>query len=34
MASALKLVKRHGYRRVRLEDIAKDAGVSKATVYH
>jgi AcrR family transcriptional regulator len=34
MASALKLVKRHGYRRVRLEDIATDAGVSKATVYH
>ena len=34
MASALKLVKRHGYRRVRLDDIAKDAGVSKATVYH
>jgi AcrR family transcriptional regulator len=34
MASALKLVKRYGYRRVRLEDIAKDAGVSKATVYH
>ena len=34
MASALKLVKRHGYRRVRLEDIADDAGVSKATVYH
>lgn len=34
MASALKLVKHHGYRRVRLEDIAADAGVSKATVYH
>jgi AcrR family transcriptional regulator len=34
MASALKLVKQHGYRRVRLEDIAADAGVSKATVYH
>ena len=34
MASALKLVKRHGYRRVRLDDIARDAGVSKATVYH
>jgi AcrR family transcriptional regulator len=34
MASALKLVKQQGYRRVRLEDIATDAGVSKATVYH
>jgi AcrR family transcriptional regulator len=34
MTSALKLLKRHGYRRVRLEDIAKDAGVSKAIVYH
>jgi AcrR family transcriptional regulator len=34
MASALKLVEQHGYRRVRLEDIAADAGVSKATVYH
>jgi AcrR family transcriptional regulator len=34
MTSALKLLKRDGYRRVRLEDIAKDAGVSKATVYH
>lgn len=34
MASALKLVKAHGYRRVRLEDIAADAGVCKATVYH
>ena len=34
MASAMKLVKQHGYRRVRLEDIAADAGVSKATVYH
>ena len=34
MASALKLVKQQGYRRVRLEDIAADAGVSKATVYH
>jgi AcrR family transcriptional regulator len=34
MTSALKLLKRHGYRRVRLEDIAKDAGVCKATVYH
>ena len=34
MTSALKLLKRHGYRRVRLEDIARDAGVSKAIVYH
>jgi AcrR family transcriptional regulator len=34
MASALKLVKQHGYRRVRLDAIAADAGVSKATVYH
>jgi AcrR family transcriptional regulator len=34
MASAMELVKQHGYRRVRLEDIAADAGVSKATVYH
>lgn len=34
MASALKLVKQRGYRRVRLEDIAADAGVCKATVYH
>jgi len=34
MTSALKLLKRYGYRRVRLDDIAGDAGVSKATVYH
>jgi AcrR family transcriptional regulator len=34
MASALKLVRQQGYRRVRLEDIAADAGVSKATIYH
>jgi len=34
MASALKLLIRDGYRRVRLEDVADDAGVSKATVYH
>jgi AcrR family transcriptional regulator len=34
MMSALKLVTRDGYRRVRLEDVAKDAGVSKATIYH
>ena len=34
MASALKLLKRRGYRRVRLEDVAEDAGVCKATVYH
>jgi AcrR family transcriptional regulator len=34
MASALKLLRRDGYRRVRLEDVAEDAGVSKATVYH
>jgi TetR/AcrR family transcriptional regulator len=34
MASALKLLMRRGYRRIRLEEIAEDAGVSKATVYH
>jgi len=34
MSAALDLVRRHGYRRVRLEDIAAAAGVSKATVYH
>jgi AcrR family transcriptional regulator len=34
MASALKLVNERGYRGVRLEDIAADAGVCKATVYH
>jgi TetR/AcrR family transcriptional repressor of nem operon len=34
MASALKLVTQRGYSRVRLADIAADAGVSKATVYH
>jgi AcrR family transcriptional regulator len=34
MASALKLLRRDGYRRVRLEDVAEDAGVCKATVYH
>ncbi len=34
MASALKLLRRRGYRRVRLEDVARDAGVCKATVYH
>jgi AcrR family transcriptional regulator len=34
MTAALDLVRRHGYRRVRLEDIAAAAGVSKATVYH
>lgn len=34
MKSAVKLLLRRGYRRVRLEDIAADAGVSKATVYH
>jgi TetR/AcrR family transcriptional regulator len=34
MASALKLLERDGYRRVRLEDVAEDAGVCKATVYH
>jgi AcrR family transcriptional regulator len=34
MASALKLLKRRGYRRVRVEDVADDAGVCKATVYH
>ena len=34
MASALKLLMRRGYRRIRVEDVARDAGVSKATVYH
>ncbi|MGH9412069.1 MAG: TetR/AcrR family transcriptional regulator [Vicinamibacterales bacterium] len=34
MQSAFKLLKREGYRRVRLEDVAQDAGVSKATIYH
>jgi AcrR family transcriptional regulator len=34
MTSALKLLKRRGYRRIRLEDIARDAGVCKGTVYH
>ncbi|HEY3884332.1 MAG TPA: TetR/AcrR family transcriptional regulator [Vicinamibacterales bacterium] len=34
MQSAFKLLKREGYRRVRLEDVAEDAGVSKATIYH
>jgi AcrR family transcriptional regulator len=34
MASAMKLLTRHGYRRIRVEDVAEDAGVSKATVYH
>jgi len=34
MRSALKLLKRDGYRGVRLDAIARDAGVSKGTVYH
>jgi TetR/AcrR family transcriptional regulator len=34
MESALKLLMKRGYRRIRLEDVADDAGVSKATVYH
>jgi AcrR family transcriptional regulator len=34
MAAALKLLTRYGYRRIRVEDVADDAGVSKATVYH
>jgi AcrR family transcriptional regulator len=34
MASALKLLPRRGYRRITLEEIAEDAGVSKATIYH
>jgi AcrR family transcriptional regulator len=34
MASAMKLLTRRGYRRIRVEDVAEDAGVSKATVYH
>jgi AcrR family transcriptional regulator len=34
MTSALKLLTRRGYRRIRLADVAADAGVSKATIYH
>jgi AcrR family transcriptional regulator len=34
MAAALKLLTRRGYRRVRLDEVADNAGVSKATVYH
>src|SRR5690242_19170614 len=34
MASAFKLLLRDGYRRITLEAIGSDAGVSKATVYH
>jgi AcrR family transcriptional regulator len=34
MTSAMKLLKRRGYRRVGLAEIARDAGVSKATVYY
>jgi AcrR family transcriptional regulator len=34
MDSAFRLLLRRGYRRVRLTEIAADAGVSKATVYH
>lgn len=34
MASAMKLLPRRGYRRIRLDEIAEDAGVSKATIYH
>jgi AcrR family transcriptional regulator len=34
MASAMKLLTRQGYRRIRVEDVAEDAGVCKATVYH
>jgi AcrR family transcriptional regulator len=34
MASAFRLLTRCGYRRIRVEDVAEDAGVSKATVYH
>lgn len=34
MASAMKLLTRRGYRRIRVEDVAEHAGVCKATVYH
>jgi AcrR family transcriptional regulator len=34
MASAMKLLKRRGYRQVGLAEIARDAGVSKATIYY
>jgi AcrR family transcriptional regulator len=34
MASAFRLLTEQGYRRIRVEDVAEDAGVSKATVYH
>src|SRR5437868_13514982 len=33
-AAALKLLLRDGYRRIRVQDVAAAAGVSKATVYH
>ncbi len=34
MAAAMKLLPQRGYRRIRLEDVAESAGVSKGTVYH
>jgi len=34
MEAALALLIRRGYRHVRLAEVARDAGVSKATVYH
>jgi AcrR family transcriptional regulator len=34
MAAALTLLYDRGYRRIRLEDVADAAGVSKGTIYH
>jgi len=34
MASAMKLLLERGYGRVGLDEVAADAGVSKATIYH
>jgi len=34
MESAMKLLLKRGYGRVSLDEVAADAGVSKATVYH
>src|SRR5579872_5990177 len=34
MESAMKLLLERGYGRVGLDEVAADAGVSKATIYH
>jgi|SRR5579872_3351055 len=34
MNAALRLLKRHGYRKIRVEDVAEAAGLSKTAVYH